>query len=155
MKLFKHIAAATAALMLLTSCSVLKSVASSALSAGSSTGTAISALYNIFKLTGGIDLSNLTNIINLGKILTGANATTAYTDDFASGLISGSSNLVNADNVASVLSTLKALTNIDTSAITNAASSYAATGTATPVSASNAGASETVSALTSLFKTLK
>lgn len=159
MKLLKRIAAATAALMVLTSCSVLKNIATNAVSAGSSTGTAISALYNIFKATGGIDLSSLTNIINLGKILTGANsltnATTSFADDFASGLISGSSNLINSSNVASVMNTLKSLSNIDTSAITNAASSYASTGTATPVSASNAGVSETISALTGLFKTLK
>ena len=110
-------------------------------------------------ITGGIDLSNLTNIINLGQILTGANslanATTSFTDDFASGLISGSSNLINANNVTSVMNTLKSLSNIDTSAITNAASSYASTGTVSPVSTSNSGVSETISALTGLFKTLK
>ena len=159
MKLFKRIAAVTAALMLLSSCSVLKNIATNAVSSGTSTGTAISALYNIFKSTGGIDLSNLTNIINLGQILTGANslanATTSFTDDFASGLISGSSNLINANNVTSVMNTLKSLSNIDTSAITNAASSYASTGTASPVSTSNSGVSETISALTGLFKTLK
>ena len=159
MKLFKHIAAAAAALMLLSSCSVLKNVATNAVSSGTNTGAAISALYNIFKATGGIDLSNLTNIINLGQILTGANslanATTSFTDDFASGLISGSSQLVNSSNVATVLNTLKSLSNVDTSAITKAASSYASSGVATPLTSSTAGVSETISSLTGLFKALQ
>ena len=48
MKLMKRIAVGLATLLLLTSCSILQ------------------------KAAGGIDLSNLTNIINIGKILTGA-----------------------------------------------------------------------------------
>ena len=110
MKTLKHLVAAVAALSILTSCSVLKGLTSSAASAGSNTGSAIAAIYNIFKSTGGIDLNNITTLINLGKILSGAQsltgATEAFTSDFTSGLISGSSNLVNSANVASVLAAL-------------------------------------------------
>ena len=98
MKLMKRIAAGVASLLLLTSCSILQNAAS-ATSLGGNTGTAISAIYNVLKAAGGIDLSNLTNIINIGKILTGAgalsNATQAFTDEFSQALINGSNNLVN------------------------------------------------------------
>lgn len=71
MKLMKRIAVGLATLLLLTSCSIIQKAAS-ATSLGGNTGTAISAIYNVLKAAGGIDLSNLTNIINIGKILTGA-----------------------------------------------------------------------------------
>ena len=158
MKTLKHIVAAVAALSILTSCSVLKGLTSSAASAGSNTGSAIAAIYNIFKSTGGIDLNNITTLVNLGKILSGAktltDATEAFTSDFTSGLISGSSNLVNSANVASVLSGLKSLANINTSAITKATSAYSANGTAPALTNSTEGVSATVSALTKLMKAL-
>ena len=157
MKHFKRIVVAVSAVILISSCSILQNVASSGRSTGSSTGTALAAIYNIFKATGGIDLSNLTTLINLGKILTGANALTgatqSFTDDFAAGLISGSSNLVNNANVASVLNGLKSLSSIDTSVLSAAAQSAYA-GTAVPVSASNAGVSQTLSALNGIFSQL-
>ena len=109
MKLMKRIAAGVASLLLL------------------------SAIYNVLKAAGGIDLSNLTNIINIGKILTGAgalsNATQAFTDEFSQALINGSNNLVNSGNVAKVLSGLKALNNIDTSAFSESATKAYANGT--------------------------
>ncbi len=158
MKMFKRIAAALAALMLLSSCSILKNVASNATSMGSNTGSGLAAIYNVLKATGGIDLSNLTNIINIGKILTGASslsgATNAFTNDFVSGLIQGSSNLVNSSNIASVLTGLQSLSNIDTSALT-AAAAAAAAGKATEVSASNAGVAATVNALKSIVNALQ
>lgn len=158
MRILKHIVAAVAALSILSSCSVLKGLTSNGASSGSNTGSAIAAIYNIFKSTGGIDLNNITTLINLGKILTGANsltgATEAFTSDFTSGLISGSSNLINSANVAGVLSSLKSLTNINTSAITKATSAYTANGTAPALTNSTEGVSATVSALTKLMKAL-
>ena len=74
MKLFKRIVLGVSALLLVSSCSILQGVANSASSVGSSTGTALSAIYNVIKAAGGIDLSNLANIINIGQILTGAGA---------------------------------------------------------------------------------
>ena len=44
MKIFKHIIAAAATIALLSSCSILKSVATNAMKAGSNTGSAITAL---------------------------------------------------------------------------------------------------------------
>ena len=105
MKALKHLAAACAVLVLLTSCSALTRTATklaSATTIGNSTGSALSSIFSVLKSAGVIDLSNLTNIINLGRILTGAgtlaNANNAFTNDFASGLINGSSNLINSAN---------------------------------------------------------
>ena len=157
MKALKHIAAGLAALMILSSCSVLKNITSSASDTGSSTGGALAALYQIFKAAGGIDLGNLTNIINIGKILTGANslanATQEFTSDFASGLIEGSSKLVNKGNVDAVMAALKALNNLDTSTLTKAADA-AAQGTAMALTSSSAGVSPTINELTNILKLL-
>lgn len=163
MKLLKRIAAGCAALLVLSSCALLQGSAASttpAVSNGSSTGSAISAIYNVLKATGAIDLSNLTNIVNIGKILTGANslagATSAYTDEFAGALIKGSSNLVNQGNVSQVLNGLKSLSNIDTSAFTKAAQSkgYAA-GAAPQLSTSDKNVAATMTALNGLLGALK
>ena len=124
MKLFKRIVLGVSALLMVSSCSVLQGLGN-ATTAGTNTGTALSAIYNVLKAAGGIDLSNLTNIINIGKILTGAgalsNATQSFTDEFASALISGSNNLVNSGNVSKVISGLQALNNLDTSAFSDSA----------------------------------
>ena len=129
----KRIAVGLATLLLLTSCSILQ------------------------KAAGGIDLSNLTNIINIGKILTGAgslsNATQAFTDEFSTALINGSNNLVNSGNVAMVLSGLKALNNIDTSAFSESATKAYANGTQ-QVPQNDANVNATVKALTSLLGAL-
>ena len=158
MKLFKRLAAAFVALSLLSSCSILKTLATSALSLGTNTGSAISSIYNVLKKAGSIDLSDITTLINIGKILTGANsltdATPTFLDDFSAGLIEGSSQLINGTNVASVLNGLKALAKVDTSTL-NAAASKAMVGTPTQVSASSAGVSETVSAIKALVESLK
>ena len=156
MKLMKRIAAGVASLLLLTSCSILQKAAS-ATSLGGNTGTAISAIYNVLKAAGGIDLSNLTNIINIGKILTGAgalsNATQAFTDEFSQALINGSNNLVNNGNVAKVLSGLKALNNIDTSAFSESATKAYANGTQ-QIQKNDANVNATVKAITSLLGAL-
>ena len=156
MKLMKRIAVGLASLLLLTSCSILQKAAS-ATSLGGNTGSAISAIYNVLKAADGIDLSNLTNIINIGKILTGAgalsNATQAFTDEFSQALINGSNNLVNNGNVAKVLSGLKALNNIDTSAFSESATKAYANGTQ-QVPKNDANVNATVKAITSLLGAL-
>ncbi len=155
MKIFKRIAATVAVIALLTSCSLVRNVTSNAKSTGINTGQAILSLYQILKSTGTIDLSNLTNIINLGKILTGANAlsdaTASFTDQFISGLIKGSSDLINDANVSKVMSALKTLSSIDTAAISQAAD-RAASGAATQLTNSTAGVAATLSQLNSIFK---
>ena len=153
----KRAVAVVALLAMLSSCGVLNTV-SKATSLGSSTGTALANVIKILKSTGVLDLSNLGNIINLGQILTGAsslqNATSSYTDEFASGLISGSSNLINQNNVNAVMSALKSLTNTNTSAIQTAATAAYA-GQPTQLSTSSAGVSETLSVLNSICDLVK
>ena len=123
-----------------------------------SVNVCISVGMTMVILTGGIDLSNLANIINIGQILTGANtltnATASYTNDFAQGLISGSSNLVNAGNVSTVLSSLKSLANIDTSAFTQAAATKGYASTTPALSTSDKNVDATVKALTGLLGAL-
>ena len=156
MKLIKRIAVGIASLLMISSCSILKTVGN-ATTAGTNTGSAISAIYNVLKAAGGIDLSNITNIINIGKILTGAgalsSATQSYTDEFANALISGSNNLVNSGNVAKVITGLKALNNIDTSAFSESATKAYANGTQ-QLPQNDANVNATVKALTSLLGAL-
>ena len=157
MKLMKRIIAGVASLLLLSSCSILQNVATNATSVGTSTGTAIAAIYNVIKAAGGIDLSNLTNIINIGKILTGAsaltNATQSFTDDFATALINGSENLVNTGNVASVLTGLKALNDLNTTAFSDSATKAYANGTQ-QIQKNDKDVNATVNAITKLLGTL-
>ena len=159
MKALKHIAAACAAVLLLSSCSILNGSSSSdATSTGSSTGTALSALYKIIMAGGSLDLSDLSTLINLGKILVGANSLTnasnSFVDQFTSGLISGSSNLVNTANAAAVVNGLKSLASTDTSALA-AAAADAAAGKSFQVSSSTPGVSSTLSSLNGIFNLLK
>ena len=158
MKALRRLVAACTAALMVSSCSILQNVASSALSTGTNTGSAIAGLYQILKSTGTIDLSNLTNLINLGKILTGANAlagsTTSYANDFASALIKGSSNLVNSNNIAKVLTGLESLANMDTSALASAAS-FAATGTDPQVTTSTKGIGDSMAAITQFLAGLE
>ena len=157
MKPLKYIAAGLAALMLLSSCSVLKNLSSGS-KTGTSTGGALAALYQIFKATGALDLSNLTNIINIGKVLTGAstltNATEAFASDFTNGLIEGSSQLINDNNVQKVMTALKALSTVDATAIEDAAAK-AAQGTATSLTSATEGVAPTLAQLTNIFKAIQ
>jgi len=158
MKLFKRIAAAFVALSLLSSCSILSNLTQSATQTGSNTGSALAAIFNVLKTNGNIDLSDLMNVINIGKILTGANsltnATQDYTNEFITGLMNGSGNLVNSSNVAAVLGGLQALNNIDQSVFTGpAAKAYANGSRAVPTT--DEGVAATMGALNSLLNTLK
>ena len=157
MKRIKRIILGVASLLLVSSCGVLQGVANSASSLGTNTGTALSAIYNVIKAAGGIDLSNLTNIINIGKILTGAgalsNATQSFTDEFASALISGSNNLVNSSNVSSVLNGLKALNNINTTAFSDSAVKSYSNGTQ-QIQKNDQNVNATVDAITKLLGAL-
>ena len=158
MKLFKRIAAAFVALSILSSCSVLSNLASSPLSKGNTTGSALAAIVTVMQTNGNIDLSDLMNVINIGRILTGANslanATQSYTDEFITGLMNGSGNLVNSSNIASVLGGLQALNNIDQSVFTGPAAKAYANGTRA-VPTTDEGVAATMGALNSLLKTLK
>ena len=68
MKIKSLIVAAAAIIVTAASCGLLKSAASTALSAGSSVGSALASIYAQYKADGKIDLSNLGNIINIATI---------------------------------------------------------------------------------------
>ena len=158
MKLFKRIAAAFVAISLLSSCSILSGLTQSATQQGNTTGSALAAIFNVLKTNGNIDLSDLMNVINIGKILTGANslanASQAYTSEFITGLMNGSGNLVNSSNINAVLGGLQALNNIDQSVFTGpAAKAYANGSRAVPTT--DTGVAATMGALNSLLNTLK
>lgn len=157
MKLFKRIVLGVSALFLVSSCSILQGVSNTASSVGASTGSALSAIYNVIKAAGGIDLSNLANIINIAQILTGANsltnATQSFTDEFASALISNSNNLVNSGNVASVLTGLKALNSINTTAFSDSAVKSYSNGTQ-QIQKNDQNVNATVDAITKLLGAL-
>ena len=159
MKILKRLAAAVAVIAVLSSCSVIKNVANTASTYGLNTGSGLSALYKVLQATGAIDLSNVTNLINLGKILTGANsltgASSSFLDAFSSGLINGSNRLVNNSNLSGVLGGLRALANIDTSAITNASTVATKGDTAPQLTNSTAGVAPTLSELNSIFSLFK
>ena len=158
MKLLKRIAAAFVAISLLSSCSILSGLTQSATQTGNTTGSALAAIFNVLKTNGNIDLSDLMNVINIGKILTGANslanASQAYTSEFITGLMNGSGNLVNSSNINAVLGGLQALNNIDQSVFTGpAAKAYANGSRAVPTT--DTGVAATMGALNSLLNTLK
>ena len=157
MKLFKRIVLGVSALLLVSSCSILQGVSNSASSVGASTGSALSAIYNVIKAAGGIDLSNLTNIINIAQTLTGAgslsNATQSFTDEFATALINNSNNLVNTGNVASVLAGLKSLNDLNTTAFSPSATKAYSNGTQ-QIQQNDKDVNATVNAITKLLGSL-
>lgn len=125
-------AAVAATVLMATSCGVLGGGAQTApaqdtTSTGSSIGATLASLYAKYKTTGQIDLTDLSNILDLAQILAdlkgmGADATNALqSTEFANGLIAGSNNLISKANVATVLANLRNILNLDLSAITNAA----------------------------------
>ena len=159
MKIFKRLAAAVAVIALLSSCSVLKSVATNALKAGSNTGAAITALSQVLNQAGNIDLGSINNIINLGQVIRGAKsvagANTSFLDSFTNGLIQGSANKINNSNASSVINGLKALSGMDTSALKNAAIRAAMTGAVKKVSTNEPGVSQALSQVNSILGLLK
>ena len=161
MKVFKHILAAVAALSLFTSCGILGGSGLSTgttASTGSTTGTALATIFNVLKNTGALDLGNLTNLINLGQILTGANslvdATKSYTDQFAADLIKSSNNMITSSNVNQVIDGLKKLAGTDTSALTKATSAAFA-GNLVPVSSSDKNVKANLAAIDNIMKAMK
>jgi len=171
MKILKHIAALMATVMVLSSCSILGGGSSNGTTSGSNTGSALLSLYNIYQAAGGnIDLSNSANIVNIGKILTGAgtlaNASSTYVDQFKTGLINGATGLVNNSNVSKVMTGLQALSSVDASAFKSAAkdaaksaATTAATNAATSAVSSlnnkTAGVASTISTLNTILGALQ
>ncbi len=109
----------------MTSCSTLGGASNSmemssttnASSAGSTLGTAISSLYGQYKQNGSIPLTNVSNLLLMQQVINNADVYKKnYTDSqflgsFASGLVTGSNNLVNSSNQSSVLSNVLNIAN--------------------------------------------
>mgnify|MGYP003514724067 FL=1 len=109
-----------------------------ATSDGQAAGVALKALYGQYTTDGKLDMSNLTNLMNLAALATsvqnlkGQTDKTTFYKDFVKGLISGSNNLVNADNSTSIMSGLQNLVNnVDLSGLTASAEEKAESAAAT------------------------
>lgn len=100
--------------------------ASEATSVGQKCGNAVKNLYNQYKADGKLNLKNISNIASLATIASSAteikeNLQNAdFYKDLTNGLITGSQNLINKENVEQVVTSL---TNTDLSALTNIATS--------------------------------
>ena len=146
-----------------TSSSTTTETVSEATSNGQAAGAALKSLYTQYKADGKkLDMSNLTNV----KGLKGMTNKSTFYKDFASGLVSGSNNLINSSNTTSVMDGLTNLVNnVDLSGLTSTAESAASTATSALTSAltganekattavSNASEiASSVSSILSLFK---
>lgn len=114
---------------------------------GKTAGVALRALFTQYKADGKLDMGNVNNLLNLTALanniqgLKGQTNKTAYYKDFASGLVTGSDNLVSDENSSSVVDGLKNLVeDVDLSALSEKAGA-----TATTVSEKVATASEKAS----------
>ena len=131
---------------------------------GKAAGAALKALYTQSKADKKLDMSNLNNIANVATLsaniqgLKGQSNKGAFYKDFASGLISGSSNLVNESNSTTVMNTLTSIVeNADLSGVEQKATEVASTASNVATSASSAASSvasvaESVTSILSLFK---
>ena len=96
--------------------------ATTATSQGRAAGMALNALYNTYKAEGKIDVTkvkNITNISTLHKNLKGLKGQSKKSDfykEFLSGLISGSGNLVTEKNSTTVMNSLMAISENETTA---------------------------------------
>ena len=109
-----------------------------ATSDGQAAGVALKALYGQYKADGKLDMSNLTNLMNLAALATsvqnlkGQTDKTTFYKDFVKGLITGSNNLVNENNSTSIMSGLQNLVNnVDLSGLTASAEEKAGSAAAT------------------------
>lgn len=109
-----------------------------AISEGQAAGVALKALYGQYKADGKLDMSNLTNLMNLAALATsvenlkGQTDKTTFYKDFVKGLITGSNNLVNENNSTSIMSGLQNLVNnVDLSGLTASAEEKAESAAAT------------------------
>lgn len=132
-----------------------------ATSNGKAAGAALKALYAQYKIDGKVDMSNLTNLMNVATLannikgLKGETDKSAFYKDFASGLVLGSGNLVNSNNTNSVMNGLTNLVNnVDLSGLQDKASSAVTTATnkGTEVVQNASAISESVSNILQLFK---
>ena len=109
-----------------------------ATSEGQAAGVALKALYGQYKTDGKLDMSNLTNLMNLAALATsvqnlkGQTDKTTFYKDFVKGLITGSNNPVNENYSTSIMTGLQNLVNnVDLSGLTASAEEKAESAAAT------------------------
>ncbi len=125
------------------STSIFGSAKSSGTTNGVACGAALKSLYTQYKADGKIDTKNLSNIVNLATLangiesLKGQSDKSAFYKDFATGLITGSGNLVTGKTASSVTSTLSSLGNLDLSALGDVAAAVTGNAAGTSASASS------------------
>lgn len=162
----KSIILALVAMITFASCGVLGSATgnSEAAKSGKSSGVALRNLYNTYQSTGKIEMTNISTMMQVASLVNGVQALKTTTDktafyaDFLTGLITGSNNLVNKNNSTNVMNALTTMSNLDLSAITNAAANNnnaatatGALGTAANIAAASESVSSAVSSLNSIF----
>lgn len=125
---------------------------SQAYTSGQGFGTALTALYRQYKTDGKVDFSNTNNLLNMASLATyglqikGQSKTSDFYKQFASGIISGSSNLVTNNTVGNIISSV---TNLDLSSISNAISNN---GTSSNTTLTNTAATALVNVFSLLNK---
>lgn len=136
---------------------------------GQAAGAALKSLYGQYKVDGKLDMSNLTNIMNLTTLATNVQGLKDQTDksafykDFASGLILGSGSLVTAKNSSNVMSGLTSLVNnVDLSGLiktksaeTTAAVSEKTAATAATAATALSNASDIADSVTNILNIFK
>lgn len=163
----KSIILALVAMVTFASCGVMGGMAggnSEASKSGNASGVALRNLYTTYQSTGKIDMTNISTMMQMASLVNGVQSLKTTTDksafyaDFLTGLIIGSNNLVNKNNSTNVMGALTTMSNLDLSAITNAAANNnnAATstgvlGTAANIAAASESVSSAVSSLNSIF----
>lgn len=131
----------------------------SILTSGLSIGAALLALYQQYKNYGSLNLSNINNLVSLSTLANNVQGITDRAKDaaFLNDIISGSENLVNKDNLSTVLTTLGQLANSNLNKVTAQVSNLSsAAGTSTISKINNSKEVKDAAAeLTSLFDAIK
>ena len=127
-----------------------------AYASGQQSGVAIAALNEQYKAAGKVDMSNMTNLLNVAIVVNAAQTLkdqtegSQYYKDFAKGLIVGSNELVSEATVGNVIAAVTAMTGVDVDALQNKGDAAAAKGTAALENVANIATS--VAAIMTLFQ---
>lgn len=127
-----------------------------AYTSGQQSGVALAALNEQYKSAGKIDLSNMTNILNVAIVVNAAQTIkdqtegSQYYKDFAKGLIVGSNELVSEATVGNVVAGVSALAGVDVKSLQGKSDNAAAKGVTAAENVANIASS--VSILMSLFQ---
>ena len=127
-----------------------------AYTSGQQSGVALAALNEQYKSAGKIDLSNMTNLLNVAIVVNAAQTIkdqtegSQYYKDFAKGLIVGSNELVSEATVGNVVAGGSALAGVDVKSLQGKSDNAAAKGVTAAENVANIASS--VSILMSLFQ---